>query len=178
MKKQKKEKEKKKEASLWPRPARLHSPSSPTAPTGLPTALAFTQRARSPACGPAHVAHAHASSARLPSLPPDPTRQPHVAHARTPLCFLLAAALTQPHTSRLMHRTPLHRSIAAHHGSMELGYKTPASDARELSCAPPPPCGHPQHTQAKREEGEEEEGGETPKPLRGGRACRSHRSRG
>jgi len=106
MKKQKKEKEKK-EASLWPRPARLHSPSSPTAPTGLPTAPAFTQRARGPACGPAHVAHAHASSARLPSLPPDPTRQPHVAHARAPLRFLLAAAATWP----CMSATPVHSVV-------------------------------------------------------------------
>ena len=103
MKKEKKEKEKKKEASLWPRPARLHSPSSPTAPIGLPTAPTFTQRAR----GPAHVAHAHASSARLPSLPPDPTRQPHVAHARVPLRFLLAAAATWPR----MSATPVHSVV-------------------------------------------------------------------
>ena len=105
--KQKKEKEKKKEASLWPRPARLHSPSSPTAPTGLPTTPAFTQRACSLACGPAHVAHAHASSARLPSLPPDPMRQPHVTHACVPLRFLLAVAATWPR----MSATPVHSVV-------------------------------------------------------------------
>ena len=63
--------------------------------------------ARGPACGLAHIAHAHASSARLPSLPPDPTRQPHVAHARAPLRFLLAAAATWPR----MSATPIHSVV-------------------------------------------------------------------
>ena len=63
--------------------------------------------ARGPACGPAHVAHAHASSARLPSLPPDPTRQPHITHARAPLRFLLATAATWPR----MSATPVHSVV-------------------------------------------------------------------
>ena len=61
-------------------------------------------------------------------------------------------------------------------GARSSAIKPWPSVALALSCAPPPPCGRPQHTLAKREEGGEEEGGEEiPKLLPGGRPG-DHRS--
>jgi hypothetical protein len=56
---------------------------------------------------------------------------------------------------------PLHRSIAGRHGSLVLGYKSPALVAlapRALN-APPPPGGYPLHTRAKRERQERKKEG-------------------
>ena len=179
-------KNRKREKKKWasqpaarPKPASpAHSPAccSPARPSSLPTAAARWTPHVSRIPIHSVVSLTHASTAYATGARQRWQGGPG-GHTRGMAC-LPCAALMQPHASRLMHRMPLHRSIAARHGSMELGYKTPASDARALSCAPPPPCGRPQHTRAKREEGEEEEGGGTPKPLRGGRACRSRRNRG
>jgi hypothetical protein len=56
---------------------------------------------------------------------------------------------------------PLRRTIIARHGSLVLGYKSPAPVAlapRALN-APPPPGGYPLHTRAKRESQERKKEG-------------------
>ena len=90
------------QARLASQPIQPHHANRPANRARLHPALAH-----GPAYGLAHVAHACASSARLPSLPPDPTCQPHVAHARAPLRFLLAAAATWPR----MSATPVHSVV-------------------------------------------------------------------
>ena len=80
---------------------------------------------------------------------------------------LLGAAPTQPlRRAYATAREPLdatdHASTARSPsaiGARSSAIKPRPSVALALSYAPPPPCGHPQHTLAKREEGGEEEGG-------------------
>ena len=78
--KEKQKKKKREEASLWPRPARLHGPASPT---GLPTP---SQRARVAASWPAH----ELGQAQHPTRTPlTPTRLPAFACSRCrtgPMC--------------------------------------------------------------------------------------------
>jgi len=88
--KEKQKKKKREEASLRPRPARLHGPASPTAPvspTGQPRQRAATgwpTSSRRPSSYPARRSRPHAS---LPSLAAAATRAPHVS----PLVHLLHA---------------------------------------------------------------------------------------
>jgi len=130
-----------------------------------------------PAASP-HTAHAHAPPRlRLQPLPHGPrmsallfifstprpqplTPNPLSDRAQTALAgagqgvmpgacpYLLGTAPTQPRATVGLPRPSLHRSITVRHGSLVLGYKSPASVAlapRALN-APPPPCGYPLHT--------------------------------
>ena len=99
--KQKKEKKEREEASLWPRPARLHGPAS------LPTP---SQRARAVASWPAHELAQAQQPARMPLTP---TRLPtfacsccHTGLACQPSCSSSPRHAPTAHADSLLRPSP------------------------------------------------------------------------
>ena len=159
-------------------PARGPARCSPARPSSSPTAAArWTPRvSRTPIYSVVFLTHASTAYATG-------ARQwwqggPGVTPGAWPC--LLGAAPTQP--LRRAYATAHEPLDANDHasttrspsaiGAQSLAIKPRLSVALALSCAPPPPCGHPQHTLAKREEGGEEEGGEGNTGAAAGRKTR------